>query len=93
MWWGVARQGLGYTAVCIDEGNLNSEHELSYTDLLELGMLSQSDYKLHDRDTGILSPAEAKEFSSSICVYSNSEAHPFSYPIGTGGGGGSFPRW
>jgi hypothetical protein len=33
MWGGVARHGLGYTAVCIDKVNLNSEHELSYTDI------------------------------------------------------------
>jgi hypothetical protein len=31
------------------------------------------------------SPAEAKNFSSSLCVQTSSEAHPASYPTGTGG--------
>jgi hypothetical protein len=38
--------------------------------------------------TGIWSPAEENNFSSSLCVQTSSEAHPASYPIGTGG---SFP--
>jgi hypothetical protein len=28
--------------------------------------------------------AEAKDFSSTACVQTSSEAHPISYPVGTG---------
>jgi hypothetical protein len=35
--------------------------------------------------TGVRSATEAKGFSSSLCVQSSSEAHPASYPMGTGG--------
>jgi hypothetical protein len=34
---------------------------------------------------GVRSPAEAKDFSSGLCVQTSSEAHPASYPMGTGG--------
>jgi hypothetical protein len=37
-----------------------------------------------DRATGVRSPAEAKDFSSSLCVQTSSEPHPASYPVGTG---------
>jgi hypothetical protein len=33
--------------------------------------------------TGVPSPAEAEDFSSSLCVQTSSEAHPASYPMGT----------
>jgi hypothetical protein len=48
-----------------------------------------SDYRLDDRATGVRSPAEAKDFSCSLCVHTSSEAHPASCPLGTGG---FFPR-
>jgi hypothetical protein len=32
---------------------------------------------------GVRSPAGAKDFSSSPCVQTGSEAHPASYPMGT----------
>jgi hypothetical protein len=35
--------------------------------------------------TGVPNPAQAKEFSSSRCVQTDSAAHPASYPMGTGG--------
>jgi hypothetical protein len=38
-----------------------------------------------DRTNGVRSPAEAKDFSSSLYVQTSSEAHPASYPMGTGG--------
>jgi hypothetical protein len=44
-----------------------------------------SDYRLYDR---VRSSAEAKDFSSSLCVQTNPEAHPTSYPVGIEG---SFP--
>jgi hypothetical protein len=44
-----------------------------------------SDYGLDDRAIGIRSPAEAKDFSSSLCVQSGSGAHPASCTMGTGG--------
>jgi hypothetical protein len=44
-----------------------------------------SDYGLDDRAIEVRSPAEAKDFSSSLCAQTNSEAHPASCPIGTGG--------
>jgi hypothetical protein len=48
-----------------------------------------------DWTTVIRSPTEAKDFSSSLCVQTSSEAHPMSYPMSTVGpflGGKSRPR-
>jgi hypothetical protein len=42
-------------------------------------------YRFDDRAIGVRSPAEAKEFSSSLHVQTSSEAHPSSYPMGTVG--------
>jgi hypothetical protein len=44
-----------------------------------------SDYGLDDRAIGVRSPAEAKDFSSILCVQTGSGVHPASYPMGTGG--------
>jgi hypothetical protein len=44
-----------------------------------------SDYGLDDRAIGVLSPTEAKDFSSSLSVQTGSGAHPASCPMGTGG--------
>jgi hypothetical protein len=44
-----------------------------------------SDYGLDDRAIGVRSPAEAKDFSSSLCVQTGSGAHLASCPMGTGG--------
>jgi hypothetical protein len=44
-----------------------------------------SDYGLDDRAIGVRSPAEAENFSSSLCVQTGSEAHPASCTMGTGG--------
>jgi hypothetical protein len=41
-----------------------------------------SDYRLGDLSP---TPAEAKDFSPSLCVHTNSETHPASYPIVTEG--------
>jgi hypothetical protein len=38
-----------------------------------------------DWTTGVRSPAGEKDFSSSLCAQTSSEAHPTSYPMGTGG--------
>jgi hypothetical protein len=38
-----------------------------------------------DWTTGVRSPAEEMVLSSSLCVHTSSEAHPASYPMGTGG--------
>jgi hypothetical protein len=35
--------------------------------------------------TGVGSPAEAKDYSSSFCAQTSSVVHPASYPMGTGG--------
>jgi hypothetical protein len=43
-----------------------------------------SDYGLDDRAIGVLSPAEAKDFSSILCVQTGSGAHSASCPMGTG---------
>jgi hypothetical protein len=43
-----------------------------------------SDYGLDDRAIGVRSPAGAKDFSSSLCVQTDSGAHPASCPMGTG---------
>jgi hypothetical protein len=45
--------------------------------------------------TGIRSPTEAEDFSSSLCVQTGSGAHPASCPMDTGGpfpGGKARPR-
>jgi hypothetical protein len=44
-----------------------------------------SDYGLDDRAIEVRSPAGAKDFSSSLCVQTSSEAHPASCTMGTGG--------
>jgi hypothetical protein len=47
-----------------------------------------SDYGLDDRAMEVRSPTGAEDFSSSPCAQTGCGAHPFSYPMGTGG---SFP--
>jgi hypothetical protein len=47
-----------------------------------------SDYRPDNRTIEVRFPAEAVNFASSLCVQTGSEAHPASYPMGTGG---SFP--
>jgi hypothetical protein len=49
----------------------------------------EPDYRLHYRAIGVRSPAEAKDFSCSLCIQTSSEAHQASYILGTGG---PFPR-
>jgi hypothetical protein len=49
-----------------------------------------SDYGLDDRAIEVRSPAGVKDFSSSLCVQTGSEAHPASCTMGTGG---PFPGW
>jgi hypothetical protein len=44
-----------------------------------------SDYGLDDRAIGVRSPAEAKDFSSNLCVQTGSGAHPASCTMGTEG--------
>jgi hypothetical protein len=44
-----------------------------------------SGYGLDDRAIVVRSPAEAKDFSYSLCVQTGSEAHPASCIMGTGG--------
>jgi hypothetical protein len=46
------------------------------------------DYGLDDRAIGVRSPAEAKDFSYSLFLQTDSVAHPASCTMGTGG---SFP--
>jgi hypothetical protein len=43
-----------------------------------------SDYGLDGRVIEVRSPTGAENFSSSPCVQTGSEAHPASYPMGTG---------
>jgi hypothetical protein len=44
-----------------------------------------SDYGRDDRPIDVRSPAEAKDFSSSLCVQTGSGTHPASCSMGTGG--------
>jgi hypothetical protein len=48
-----------------------------------------SGYGVEDREIEVRSPAEAKDFSSYLCVQTGSRAHPASCTMGTGG---FFPR-
>jgi hypothetical protein len=43
-----------------------------------------SGYGLDDREIEFRSPAEAKDFSSNLCVQTGSGAHPASCTMGTG---------
>jgi hypothetical protein len=45
----------------------------------------QSDYRLGDWATAVRFPAEAKDFSTSLCVQTSSGSHPATYPMGIGG--------
>jgi hypothetical protein len=54
-----------------------------------------SGHELDDRAIEVPSPAEAKDFSSSLCVQTGSGAHPDYCAMGTGGpfpGGKVLPR-
>jgi hypothetical protein len=42
----------------------------------------ESEYRLDDWG---LVPGRGKDFSCNLCVQTSSEAHPASYPVGTGG--------
>jgi hypothetical protein len=60
----------------------------TYFFFLELGVRSQgssvtivSGYGLDDRAIEVLSPAGAKDFSSSLCVQAGSGAHPASCTV------------
>jgi hypothetical protein len=67
-------------------------HKISIHTLWEvfiLFMYPVSDYGLDDWAIGVRSPVEAKDFSSSLCVQTGSEAHPASCTMGTGD---PFPR-
>jgi hypothetical protein len=44
-----------------------------------------SGYGLDYREIDFRSPAEARDFSSNLCVQTGSGAHSTSYPLGTGG--------
>jgi hypothetical protein len=44
-----------------------------------------SGYELDDRAIEVRSPAEAKDFCSSLCVQTGSGAHPASCTMGAGG--------
>jgi hypothetical protein len=44
-----------------------------------------SGYGLDDRAIEVQSPAGTRDFSSSLCVQTGSEAHPASCPMGSGG--------
>jgi hypothetical protein len=47
-----------------------------------------------DLMTGVRSPTEAEDFSSSLCIQTGSGAHPASCTVGTGGlfpGGKAWP--
>jgi hypothetical protein len=57
-------------------------------------VIKLSVYGLDDRAIEVRSPAEARDFSSSLCVQTGSGAHPASCTMGTGGpfpGGKSRP--
>jgi hypothetical protein len=60
--------------------SLGSEtmHLLRFTESDQYSVLTT------DFTPGVRFPAETKDFSSSLCVQTNSEAHSASYPMGTG---------
>jgi hypothetical protein len=54
--------------------------------MCELGtaLTVMSDYGLEDRAIQVRSPAEAKDFSCSLCIQTGSGSHPASCTMGTG---------
>jgi hypothetical protein len=58
---------------------------LSYVEGAEIAVSIVSDYGLDDRAIGVRSPLGAKDFSSSLCVQTGTEAHPASCTMGTRG--------
>jgi hypothetical protein len=54
---------------------------MAYSGTVYLHNISMSDYRLEDR---ISISGKGKEFSSSLCVQTSSEAHLSSCPMGTG---------
>jgi hypothetical protein len=65
----------------------NSHQTLSKLILLHTGIYPKSivsGYGLDDQAIDVRSPAEAKDFSSSLCVQTSSGAHPASCTMGTG---------
>jgi hypothetical protein len=86
------RPGIYFDEVCRDLEFKSASAELS--DILIACYLKKEpgssvstvpDYGLDDRAFGVRSPAGAKDFSSSLCVQTGSEAHPASCTLGTGG--------
>jgi hypothetical protein len=59
---------------------------------LDPGKLKQYSVWSQTGRPGFLSPAEAKKFSSSLCVQTSSEALSAAYPVGTGGFSGGKAR-
>jgi hypothetical protein len=47
----------------------------------------ESGYRPDDQAIEVRSRAEARDFSSKLCVQNNFGAHPTSCPVDTGGGG------
>jgi hypothetical protein len=62
----------------------NSQHRRGSSPKAEVLHCCQSVYLTTDWTTGIRSPAEAKDFSSNLCVQITFEAHPASCTMGTG---------
>jgi hypothetical protein len=86
------------TARChiVKESHLQIRHHENLKYLLSASVYGEpgssvsivSGYGLDDRAIEVRSPAEAKDFSSSLCVQTGSGSHPASCIMGTGG---SFP--
>jgi hypothetical protein len=67
-----------------------TEYECNWGSLVSI----VSDYGLDDRAIVVRSLTEAKDFLSSLCVQTGSEAYPASYPVGTRGPfWGTAPPW
>jgi hypothetical protein len=75
--WGGNAQGVPYTATITDLVFLHRSRGSSVSVV--------SGYGLDDRAIEVRFLAEAKDFSSSICVQTGSGDHPASCPVGTGG--------
>jgi hypothetical protein len=73
-----ARQALKFIIAC----NVLSYHLYLQSSGSSVSIVSH--YRLVDWVTEVQSPAEAKDFSSSFCVQTSSEANPAPYPTGTG---------
>jgi hypothetical protein len=86
--WPISAQQCVPTTGVASSGQTGGETEIFFIHTRAWSRVSSgsivSDYGLEDRAIGVRSPAEAEDFSSSLCIQTGSGAHLASCPMGTG---------